>query len=162
MRNTANRRRNRHAGDKSGGNSFRGSAFTYGRSDSLTKIDYFSDPAHGGSGKPPYRRLQYGGSVGGPIKRDRIWFAGSLERIDQKYTLPVSSRITNLQSYLVPLNIDVLPATAYPQPYDDWLGNGKVNFQLSTAHTGFVRYAIERTTLFNTGLRGGMRSGRVT
>ena len=49
----------------------------------------------------------------------------------------------------------MLPATAYRQPHDDLLGNGKVNFQLSQDHTGFVRYAIERTTLYNTGLRGG-------
>jgi carboxypeptidase family protein/TonB-dependent receptor-like protein len=140
---------------KSGTNALHGSGFLYGRSDRLTRIDYFSDPAHGGSGKPPYRRVQYGASIGGPIVRDRAWFAGSVELIDQKYTLPVASRITNLQSYLVPLNIDVLPATAYRQPHEDLLGNGKVNVQLSQQHTGFVRYAIERTTLYNTGLRGG-------
>jgi carboxypeptidase family protein/TonB-dependent receptor-like protein len=140
---------------KSGANTVNGSGFLYGRSDALTKIDYLSDPAHGGVGKAPYRRVQYGASVGGPIVKDRLWYAGSLELINQKYTLPVASRITNLQSYLVPLNIDVLAATSYPQPHDDLLGNGKVNAQLSANHTGFVRYAIERTTLYNTGLRGG-------
>ena len=140
---------------KSGTNALHGSGFFYGRSDALTRTDFFSDPANGGSGKPPYRRVQYGASVGGPIKRDRVWYAGSIELIDQQYTLPVASRITNLQSYLVPLNIDVLPATAYRQPHDDLLANGKVNVQLSGQHTGFVRYAIERTTLYNTGLRGG-------
>ena len=32
-------------------------------------------------------------------------------------------------------------------------GNGKVKLQVHT-HTGFVRYAIESTTLYNTGLLG--------
>src|ERR1700730_3545388 len=50
---------------KSGGNQIHGSAFGYGRSDAFTKVDYFSDPAHGGPGKPPYSREQFGGSVGG-------------------------------------------------------------------------------------------------
>ena len=140
---------------KSGTNVLHGSGFLYGRSDKLTRIDYFADPKNGGSGKPPYRRVQYGASIGGPVIQDRVWYHGSLELIDQKYTLPLARRITDLQSYLVPLNIDVLPATAYRQPFEDLLGNGKVNFQLSQDHTGFVRYAIERTTLYNTGLRFG-------
>jgi len=140
---------------KSGMNQVHGSGFVYGRSDSLTKIDYFSDPKNGGPGKAPYSRRQFGGSIGGAIVKNRLWYSGSLELIHQDYTLPVASRITNLQSYLVPLNIDVLPAKAYPQPHDDRLGNAKVNFNLSQDHSGFVRYAIERTTLYNSGLRGG-------
>lgn len=140
---------------KSGTNTLHGSGFLYGRSDKLTRVDFFADPKNGGSGKPPYRRVQSGASIGGPIIQDRMWYHGSLELIDQKYTLPIARRITNLHSYLVPLNIDVLPATAYHQPIEDLLGNGKVNAQLSGNHTAFVRYAIERTTLYNTGLRFG-------
>src|SRR5262249_60268065 len=70
---------------KSGTNNLHGSVFGYGRSDSVTKIDYFADPAHGGPGKAPYSREQFGASIGGPIKNDRAWYAGSIERINQQY-----------------------------------------------------------------------------
>src|SRR5207244_10985406 len=78
---------------KSGGNQFHGSGFFYHRNDALTKIDYFSDPANGGAGKPPYKRYQLGGSVGGPIKQDRAWFFGALERSNQDYNLTLASNI---------------------------------------------------------------------
>ena len=137
---------------KSGGNDFHGSAFFYGRSDSLTKVDYFSDPAHGGAGKPPYSREQFGGSAGGPIKKDRAWFFGAIERTYQNYNLPVASNIVGLSQLLVPLNISVLPANYIPQPYHDFLATAKSDFQLSPKHSAFFRFAGEKTTLWNSTL----------
>ena len=137
---------------KSGGNQFHGSGFFYHRNDALTKIDYFSDPAHGGAGKPPYKRYQWGGSVGGPIKTDRAWFFGALERINQDYNLPVAANIVALSQLLVPLNIHVLPANYVPQPFHDLLGSAKFDFQLSPQHTAFFRFAGEKTTLWNSTL----------
>ena len=137
---------------KSGGNAIHGSGFFYYRSDAMTKIDYFSDPAHGGAGKPPYSRYQYGGSAGGPIKKDRAWFFGALERINQDYNLPVAGSIVALTQLLVPLNIHVLPASYIPQPYHDLLASAKLDFQLTPKHTAFFRFAGEKTTLWNSTL----------
>ena len=74
---------------KSGTNQFHGSGFFFGRNQDLVKTDYFSDPAHGGLGKPPFSRVQYGGSAGGPIKKDKIWYFGSVERTQQHFEVPV-------------------------------------------------------------------------
>ncbi|HYR85137.1 MAG TPA: TonB-dependent receptor [Terriglobia bacterium] len=137
---------------KSGTNQFHGSGFFYHRNDALTTIDYFSDPAHGGAGKPPYKRYQWGGSVGGPIKQDRAWFFGALERINQDYNLPMAGNIVALSQLLVPLNIHVLPANFIPQPYHDLLGSAKFDFQLNPQHTAFFRFAGEKTTLWNSTL----------
>jgi hypothetical protein len=137
---------------KSGGNQFHGSAFGYGRSDAFTKIDYFADPKHGGGGKPPYSREQFGGSVGGPIVRDKAWFFGSVERLMQDYNATIPANIVGLEQLLVPLNIGVLPAAQIPQPYHDLLANARFDIQLTPKHMLFFRFLGELTTLWNSTL----------
>jgi hypothetical protein len=72
---------------KSGSNALHGSLFGFGRDDTFTTFDYFSKPENGGQGKQPFSRLQFGGSAGGPISRDRAWYFGSIERVRQNFTL---------------------------------------------------------------------------
>src|SRR6202042_2208962 len=73
---------------KSGTNQLHGSAFGYYRNQDLIRTDYFSDPAHGGLGKPPFSREQFGGSIGGPIIKDKLFYFGSVERVLQDFSLP--------------------------------------------------------------------------
>jgi len=63
---------------KSGGNSVRGSAFEYMRRDAMDKPNYFDTAA--GLPKSLLKQDQYGGSIGGPIMKDRAFFFGSFER----------------------------------------------------------------------------------
>jgi hypothetical protein len=65
---------------KSGTNQFKGSAFEFFNSDKLNATPYFfgNDP----DGKPPklpITRNIYGGTLGGPIQRNRLFFFGSFE-----------------------------------------------------------------------------------
>jgi Carboxypeptidase regulatory-like domain/TonB dependent receptor-like, beta-barrel len=64
---------------KSGTNSIHGSAFAFGRDDALDAKDYFVDT------KAPSDLEQWGGSVGGPIIKDKLFYFGSFER--QTYTV---------------------------------------------------------------------------
>ncbi len=80
---------------KSGASQFRGSGFLFGRNESLLATDYFSKPENGGLGKQPFTRMQFGGSFGGPIVRDRAWFFASVERIHQDFRLPRAANIAN-------------------------------------------------------------------
>jgi hypothetical protein len=64
---------------KSGSNSFHGAAYEFNRVASLAAIPMFtqsaaSREAEGLSAEPPYIRNQYGGSIGGPIKKDKTFF----------------------------------------------------------------------------------------
>ena len=54
---------------RSGTNKFHGSLYEYFRDDKLNANEWGSVVA-----KPPYRRNQFGGSIGGPIKKDRTFF----------------------------------------------------------------------------------------
>src|SRR5919197_6355392 len=62
---------------KSGSNGFRGSAFEYVRSDKLDAPNYFDTAA--GLPKSKLKQNQFGGSLGGPIMKERAFFFGSYE-----------------------------------------------------------------------------------
>jgi hypothetical protein len=130
---------------KSGTNELHGTGFLYGRNQSLVRTDYFSDPAHGGFGKPPFDREQYGGSAGGPLLKDHAWFFGSLERVSQNFNTPNAPLVVNERQLLAQAlpNNDVLVAGYLPNPSRDTLAQGKLNLQLSAKHSGYLRYSSE-------------------
>jgi hypothetical protein len=61
---------------RSGGNTFTGSLFEFHRSDAFDSANYFHPP---GQPLPPLRQNQYGGSLGGPLARNRSFFFTSYE-----------------------------------------------------------------------------------
>jgi hypothetical protein len=67
-----------NAVSKGGTNSFHGSAFEFLRNSAIQARNYF-DPSR----KPPFRRNQFGGSVGGPIRRDKAFFFVNYEGLRQ-------------------------------------------------------------------------------
>ena len=72
---------------KSGGNSFHGSAFEYRRSDAQQARDPFSESTPNpltGRYLAPNLHNQFGGSVGGPIKRDKLFFFGDYQGLREK------------------------------------------------------------------------------
>jgi hypothetical protein len=56
---------------KSGTNNLHGDAFEFLRNTALDAKNYFSAP---GSPTPVYRQNQFGGTIGGPIKKDKTFF----------------------------------------------------------------------------------------
>jgi hypothetical protein len=64
---------------KSGTNGFHGSAWEFLRNTVLNANTFFSDQAH--LKRPVLIQNQFGGAVGGPIKKDKIFFFGAYEGI---------------------------------------------------------------------------------
>ena len=77
---------------KQGTNRFRGSAFGFFQDASLTKRDFFAEL--GDLPKPDTSQQQFGGTIGGPILRDRAHFFFSAERvrIDEGITIFTPAR----------------------------------------------------------------------
>jgi hypothetical protein len=55
---------------KSGSNQFHGAAFEFLRNEATDARNYFA----GGAQTPPFRRNQFGGALGGPILKDKLFF----------------------------------------------------------------------------------------
>jgi hypothetical protein len=64
---------------KSGTNEFHGAIFEYLRNSSMDARNFFD-----GATKSPLRLNQFGGSVGGPLARNKIFFFGSYEGLRQR------------------------------------------------------------------------------
>ena len=98
---------------RSGGNQFHGNAWEFLRDTSMNAVGFFKPPA----GKPTLSRHQYGGTLGGPIVRNRAFFFGDFEgfRQDRKVTT-ISSIPTPPQRQGI-LSVDVRDprtGTVYP------------------------------------------------
>jgi outer membrane receptor protein involved in Fe transport len=59
---------------KSGTNDFHGSLFEFFRNEKMDARNFFD-----GAKKPSYKQNQYGGSIGGPIRKNRMFFFGDYE-----------------------------------------------------------------------------------
>ena len=57
---------------KSGTNNFHGSLYYYGRNDALDANDFILNQV--GGSRPPYKWNQFGGTLGGPIIKDKLFF----------------------------------------------------------------------------------------
>jgi hypothetical protein len=95
-----------NVGIKSGTNTLHGAAYAFGRSDSFDARNYFNIAAQNGScalgilsacDKLPVQLKQYGGVVGGPIKKDKLFFFAGYEA---------------LRSFIGSAYINHIPATA--------------------------------------------------
>jgi len=74
---------------KSGSNQFHGSAFEYLRRDSLDAANFFDNLSPIGLKKSPLQLDQFGGSVGGPIIKDKLFFFGSYEQYRGRFGLNI-------------------------------------------------------------------------
>lgn len=62
---------------KSGTNQFHGTAFEFLRNSNLDGTNFFANRA--GNKKPAYKQNQFGGTFGGPVRKDKTFFFGSFE-----------------------------------------------------------------------------------
>src|SRR5438046_8548515 len=62
---------------KSGTNQLHGTAFEFLRNEKLDGANFFAN--RNGAGKPQYRQNQFGGTMGGPIRKNRTFLFGSFE-----------------------------------------------------------------------------------
>ena len=79
---------------KSGANDFHGSLFTFHRNAAFDARNFFAPASES---KPKYLRNQFGGSIGGPIKRDSTFFFADYEGTRSREGV---TRITNVPTAL--------------------------------------------------------------
>ena len=73
---------------KSGGNELHGSGYWYNRNNSTAANDWFSNKS--GVDLPGLKLNQLGGSIGGPIKKDKLFYYGNYEAYRYKASTPIN------------------------------------------------------------------------
>jgi hypothetical protein len=95
---------------KSGGNAVHGSAFEYVRNDYFDARNRFNPK---GVGNPKFRLNQFGGSVGGPILKDKLFFFATYEGLRQIWAAPQSAAtLSNYAKSTIPTSSAVYPLLA--------------------------------------------------
>src|SRR5262245_37745797 len=135
---------------KSGTNDYHGGAFYENRNGKLTSPDAFGNDSSSNS------QHQFGASLGGPIRKDKVFFFGSAEKnmINVPYTVKF-----NPPSGSVVVPQDILSQQGdFIQKNNPLVGFGRLDFQLNNTQSLNVQY----TYAAQYGLNFGGVSGQTT
>jgi hypothetical protein len=117
---------------KSGGNSVRGSFFGNFRDNQWRAKDFFNL-------NPEFSRQEVGGSIGGPIVKDKTFYFFALEHFRERQNVPIfPGAVADLQ--LIP-GVEFVPFI--PTPYDDTLLSAKVDHRFNEKHSVFGRFSYQ-------------------
>jgi hypothetical protein len=117
---------------KSGTNTWHGSGFGFFRDSSFASIDAIS--AEKNKPKPPTDSQQFGGTVGGPIVKNRFFAFYSYERQRKNQQRVFNSSSSNPA-------IAALDGTATPQVFRQNFNDGRLDVKANNNNSLFVRYA---------------------
>jgi len=139
---------------KGGTNSLHGSVFAFFRDDKFNanapQLLADANPnlfEKGDVIKPPFNRQQFGGSVGGPIIKDKLFWFGAVEHSRERGNSIVPSFAFNQIVFLEPLGYKAV--RFLPQPYDDTQFQMKGDYHPSSNHSFTLRYAQQNNKSIN-------------
>ena len=145
---------------KSGTNAFHGSTFEYFRDQRMKAKGYFDTGE-----KPDFSRHNFGGSFGGPIVRNKVFFFGTVELVRERLgqtrifqTIPAAARVDGgLVPRINPLMkpfLDLYPVAnapkdeyhfLYTQPTNEYFVQGKVDYNFADSSSLFVRWTHNKS-----------------
>jgi len=162
---------------KSGTNAFHGSVYEFLRNSALDARNFFDTvrkPGEDHAEPPPFRRNQFGGTLGGPIRKDKLFFFGNYEGIRQALgqsriaTVPgPNNRLPTFPRANNPAMYDAISGVLalYPQPTTllnattgqiTTVANqiahenfyfGRLDYNISSKDALFARYMYDRQDL---------------
>ena len=163
---------------KGGTNQFHGSAFEFLRNSALDARDFFDRKLHSDDPRiPPFRRNNFGGAFGGPVRKGKSFFFVTYEGVRESkgvtQVLATPTAAARQNGFLVPVvnpavrpYLDLYPLPTEPQPTDPTgasgvgrftyvfqrpvrvsYGQARVDHNFSERDSAFVRYTIDDQNL---------------
>jgi hypothetical protein len=134
---------------KSGTNLFHGSAYGFFRTQTFQTNNYFAKL--GNQPKPDYSRQQYGGSLGGPIRRDKDFGFFAYEGLRERSSISVNpdsfdeltlvAQLAKQQPNL--FAVAPQPSHTIPTPFDEKRYNGRIDHNFNERERVFVSYLAQ-------------------
>jgi len=129
---------------KRGGNAYHGSLFGYFRDAALNtdeKVpngDGTSSPAH-----PDYSRQQFGGSIGGPIAKDKLFAFFAIERERENQGLTETTTAFTQLTAAKGAGLAAQPASVIPRPFYETRYNGRLDWTINNNNSAYVSYSSQ-------------------
>jgi Carboxypeptidase regulatory-like domain/TonB dependent receptor len=133
---------------KSGTNAYHGSAFGFFREQAFNadqKVangDGTTSPAN-----PPYSRQFFGGSLGGPIKKDKLFAFFAIER--QREITSLAETPLAFQQLSLVTNLGAQPAQTVPTPFYENRINGRMDWTINANHSAYFSVTTQANNSLN-------------
>jgi hypothetical protein len=131
---------------KQGSNNYHGSVFGFFRNEAFNTINSLeaqNTPAE----KSPYSRQFFGGSIGGPFIKDKLFGFFAIER--QREHTNLTEDATALSELQLVTNLGAKPAATIPTPFFETRYNGRLDYKLSKQHSAYISYSSQGNNTLN-------------
>src|SRR6266566_3588603 len=136
---------------KSGSNAYHGSAFGFFRDLALNAAQKLPDPGNTTKpysySTPPYSRQWFGGSIGGPIKKDKLFAFFAMER-EREHT-SIAEELGALTQLNLVTSLGAQPAATIPTPFFENRIAGRMDWTINSKHTAYVSVATQANNSLN-------------
>ncbi len=140
---------------KRGSNDWHGSAAFYERDAAMNARFPLDNPEP--QPKQPFSRQNYVGTIGGPLKKDRVWLFASFEHVHENASINYSPQslaqfnaLASLASRGLIPGVSSIPVTGNtPVPFRDYMGTLRFDWAQSPRSQWFLRGAVDNYTTNN-------------
>ena len=129
---------------KSGTNSIHGSGFGYFREQNFNSPDI---SPNGASTNPPYSRQFFGGSIGGPIIKDKLFAFFAIER--QRENTSIAEDGNAYTELLDASSVGAVAASTVPTPFFENRYNGRMDYHFNDKETAYVSVSMQANNGLN-------------
>ena len=135
---------------KSGTNLYHGSVFGYFRNTNLNTDE--KDPNGDGTtstSHPDYTRQQFGGSLGGPFKKDKLFGFFALER-EREHQAQAEDPTSFSELTIAKANgLAAQPSATIPRPFFEWRYNGRTDWVINPKNSVYLSYTSQVNNSLN-------------
>lgn len=129
---------------KSGTNNYHGSLFGYFR-DSALNTDEKQADGNGGqiTAHPNYSRQFFGGSIGGPLVKDKLFAFFAIERQRESQELTESGNSYQELLLAQQAGLAAEPSATIPRPFHEWRYNGRADWTINSRNSAYLSYSSQ-------------------
>jgi hypothetical protein len=133
---------------KSGTNNFHGSAFGFFREQNFNADQKIANgDGTSSNANPPYERQFFGGSIGGPIKKDKLFAFFAIERQREQTSIPESTQAFTELSLVT--NLGAQPISIVPTPFFENRINGRLDYTINDKHSIYFSVSTQANNSLN-------------
>jgi outer membrane receptor protein involved in Fe transport len=135
---------------KQGTNALHGSVFGYFRDAALDTDEKVPDGTGGSSpAHPDYSRQQFGGSIGGPIKKDKVFGFFAIERERESQSLEETGTSYTELTLAKSAGLAAQPSATIPRPFYETRYNGRLDWTINSKNNAYASYSAQKNNSLN-------------